>query len=121
MFFALLTLLNIATTPIHSFAHEARFACARKVKNPLLQSFINEARHTIIRRIASRLEANSLGMLTELPSLAPALLQTPRHHQPLQPWLGIIAARAPVEKRDPEPTPAIAALTSQSKLQIKPV
>ena len=43
MFFALLTLLNIATTPIHSFAHEARFACARKVKNPLLQSFINEA------------------------------------------------------------------------------
>ena len=40
---------------MHSFAHEARFACARKVKNPLLQSFINEARHTFIRRIASRL------------------------------------------------------------------
>ena len=42
VFFALLTLLNIATTPIHSFAHETRFACARKVKNPLLQSFIND-------------------------------------------------------------------------------
>lgn len=57
-FFALLTLLNIAMTPMHSFAHEARFACARKVKNPLLQSFINKARHTFIRRVASRLEAN---------------------------------------------------------------
>jgi hypothetical protein len=50
-------LLNIATTPMHSLAHEARFACARKVKNPLLQSFINEARHTFIHRITRRLEA----------------------------------------------------------------
>ena len=43
VFFALLTLLNIAMTPIHSFAHKARFACARKVKNPLIQTFIDEA------------------------------------------------------------------------------
>src|SRR5271157_1679814 len=43
----------------------------------------------------------------------------PRHNHPLQPWLGIIAARAVVENRDAKTTAAIAVRAAQTKLQIE--
>ena len=48
----------------------------------------------------------------------PLLAILPRYNHPLQPRLRTIAARPPVENRDPEPAAPIAAPTAQPKLQI---
>ena len=47
-----------------------------------------------------------------------SLLLLPRHNHPLQPRLGIIAARPLVENRDPKPAPTIASFAPQPKLPI---